>query len=63
MIPWAAEPDDGHIPSRLDAAIDRGYEPSPDLWQPPCTEVDLGDWQAAFDASVAEAHRLRGEAS
>lgn len=52
MIPWAAEPDDGYIPSRFDAAIDRGYEPSPDLWQPPRTDVDLGDWQEPFDASV-----------
>src|SRR5687768_4240138 len=56
-----ARPDDGHIPSRLDAARDRGYEPSADLFQPPRTNVDLGDWQEAFDASVAEAHRLKAE--
>lgn len=57
---WASDPGGPESFSKLDDALDRGYNPDPsDLLPPPAhlALADDDDWMVALAASVAEVAR------
>lgn len=48
--------------SRLDRAMDRGYDPHAETFDDVTPQPLPADWQAALDASVAQARALRDQA-